>query len=150
MAKNRTSRLLAPRSDWLHFGCPTCGDVMTLPADPGERPWCLHNGGHSYSWRAPAAGTQASDRAWTLMVPVTVTITAATRPKAVVSESQQPVSEPPAYESVTWNGDGSYTPTCSDCDWQGKPRQLHSAAVSAVRSHRVGRRHAHSRDLARA
>jgi hypothetical protein len=46
-----------------------------------------------------------------------------------------------AYVAVSWNGDGSYTPTCEICAWEGKPRWVHSDALSAVRSHRLSRRH---------
>ena len=42
---------------------------------------------------------------------------------------------------VRWNGDGSYTPFCEPCEWEGKERWIHADAVSAVRSHRASKRH---------
>lgn len=42
---------------------------------------------------------------------------------------------------VTWNGDGSYTPTCELCEWTGKDRVVHSDAQDALRSHAKSQRH---------
>lgn len=47
--------------------------------------------------------------------------------------------------SVRWNGDGSYTPTCVQCRWEGKPRERHSEALAAVRSHFQTIGHANAR-----
>lgn len=64
---------LQPRSGWGYVGCPTCGNVTTVPLDRVELPpWCVHNGS-TIIWRAPHPETQANPvLAWTRMVRVQV------------------------------------------------------------------------------
>ena len=47
----------------------------------------------------------------------------------------------PPGTSVEWNADGSYTPICELCSWQGKRRARMSLAREAARSHARSRRH---------
>lgn len=68
-----SGRVLSPRPVLgfarAYFGCPACGTVFTLPADPNEpAPWCLHGGSEGYSWHAP--GDPESD--WARMKRVEV------------------------------------------------------------------------------
>lgn len=57
---------------WQYVGCPTCGNVTTVPLDRAEPPpWCVHNGG-TIVWREPHAATQAGPTAWTRTVRVSV------------------------------------------------------------------------------
>jgi hypothetical protein len=36
---------------------------------------------------------------------------------------------------LDWNGDGTYTPRCEICLYSGKPREVHSHGVNALRKH---------------
>lgn len=42
---------------------------------------------------------------------------------------------------VRWNGDGSYTPCCIGCGWEGKARWVRADAANAVRRHSLSERH---------
>ncbi len=46
-----------------------------------------------------------------------------------------------AHLHVRWESDGSYTPTCPTCAWEGKVRWQHAQAVQAVRQHRQSQAH---------
>jgi hypothetical protein len=46
-----------------------------------------------------------------------------------------------AKQRVLWNGDGTYTPTCETCRWEGKARVKLANAVQAVRQHDTSGNH---------
>lgn len=45
--------------------------------------------------------------------------------------------------TVRWNGDGSYTPKCTMCDYEGTTQGVHAIAVNIARTHTTGAKHQH-------
>jgi hypothetical protein len=45
--------------------------------------------------------------------------------------------------TVRWNSDGSYTPKCPLCDYDGTTQWVHAIAVNTARTHTTGARHQH-------
>lgn len=48
---------------------------------------------------------------------------------------------PDIEKHVVWHGDGSYSPSCGICGWEGKPRHGHAETRAAVMAHMRSKRH---------
>jgi hypothetical protein len=44
-------------------------------------------------------------------------------------------------QHVVWHGDGTYSPSCQACGWEGKPRFNHADTRAAVIAHMRTKRH---------
>jgi hypothetical protein len=52
----------------------------------------------------------------------------------------RPIPEKPSIE-VRWESDGSYTPICHACPWEGKRRDQRHVAAASCRHHSTSKTH---------
>jgi hypothetical protein len=63
---------IVPPANYVHVGCPTCGNIAAVRPNDSERlPWCVHRPG-KFCWGDPRPTTEREAEPWTRMVPICV------------------------------------------------------------------------------